>query len=72
MSQMWDDVSQQQKSTECIFRPAKNDKRLVVCTGKTGGGSGGNSGGSGGTFQYTFEMLCISYIFRRAFYLCKE
>ena len=56
MSQMWDDVSQQQKSTECIFRPAKNDKRLVVCTGKTGGGSGGKSVGSGGTFQYAFEM----------------
>ena len=56
MSQMWDDVSLQQKSTEFIIRPAKNDKRLVVCTGKTGGGSGGKSGGSGGTFQYAFEM----------------
>ena len=53
---MWVDVSLQQKLTECIIRPAKNNKRLVVCTGKTGGGSGGKSGGSGGTFQYAFEM----------------
>ena len=53
---MWVDVSLQQKSINCIIRQAKNDKRLVVCTGKTGGGSGGKSGGSGGTFQYAFVM----------------
>ena len=56
LSQMWDDVSLQPKSTEYIIRPAKNDKRLLVCTGKSGGGSGGKSGGSGGTFQYALEM----------------